>query len=107
MNADNSDDFIDSNVLVYLFDQTNLEKYNRARILVNRLVDDRSGCISYQVVQETLNVITGKMGIAHERALEFVDETLVPLWQINPSPELYLRALTCASVTASASMTPS
>ena len=94
MNADNSpDDFIDSNILVYLFDETNLEKYHRARVLVNRLVDDKSGCISYQVVQETLNVITSKLGISHRRAVEFLDETLAPLWQIDPSTELYLSAL--------------
>lgn len=94
MNADNSpDDFIDSNVLVYLFDEANLEKYHRARALVNRLVDDRSGCISFQVVQETLNVITAKLGIGNQRAVEFMDETLAPLWRINPSTELYLRAL--------------
>ena len=94
MNAGNSpDDFIDSNVLVYLFDETDLEKYHRARVLVNRLVDDKSGCISYQVVQETLNVITTKLGISHRRVVEFMDETLAPLWQIDPSSELYLRAL--------------
>ena len=33
------------------------------------------------------------MGIAHETALEFMDDILRPLWQINPSPELYLRTL--------------
>ena len=94
MNAGNSrDDFIDSNVLVYLFDETDLEKYHRARVLVNRIVDDKSGCISYQVVQETLNVITTKLDVSHRRAVQFMDETLAPLWQIDPSPELYLRAL--------------
>ena len=94
MNADNSpDDFIDSNVLVYLFDETNLEKYHRARALVNRLVDGKSGCISFQVVQETLNVITVRLGISHQRAIQFLDEILTPLWQIDPSAELYLRAL--------------
>ena len=94
MNADNSpDDFIDSNILVYMFDSTDLSKREFAVRFVNQKVADKSGCISFQVVQETLNVIIGKMGIAHETALEFLDETLVPLWQVNPSTELYLRAL--------------
>ena len=94
MNGDNFfDDFIDSNVLVYLFDERNLEKYHRARVLVNRLVDDKSGCISFQVVQETLNVITVRLGISHQRAIQFLNDTLDPLWQIDPSPELYMRAL--------------
>lgn len=94
MNDDDSpDDFIDSNVLVYMLDSTDLGKRDVAMRLVSRLVDDESGCISFQVVQETLNVITGKMGIAHETVLEFMDDTLIPLWQIDPKTELYLRAL--------------
>ena len=94
MNDDDSpDDFIDSNVLVYMLDSTDLDKRELAVRLVSRLVDDESGCISFQVVQETLNVITGKMGIAHETVLEFMDDTLIPLWQIDPKTELYLRAL--------------
>ncbi len=87
------DNFIDSNILVYLFDETDLDKYHRAESLVNRLVVEKTGCISYQVVQETLNVITVKLGISHQRAIQFMGEILAPLWQIYPSPELYLRAL--------------
>lgn len=80
MNADNSpDDFIDSNILVYMFDSTDLSKREFAVRFVNQKVADESGCISFQVVQETLNVIIGKMGIAHETALEFMSETLAPL----------------------------
>ena len=90
---DEFDNFIDSNVLVYLFEETDLEKYRLARVLVNHLVDDKSGCISFQVVQETLNVITGKLGASRQRTLRFMHETLVPLWQIDPTPELYRRAL--------------
>ena len=94
MNDDDSpDDFIDSNILVYMLDSTDLDKREVAVRLVNQLVDDENGCISFQVVQETLNVITGKMGIAHETALEFMDDTLIPLWKIDPKTELYLRAL--------------
>lgn len=94
MNDDDSpDDFIDSNVLVYMLDSTDLGKRDVAMRLVNRLVDDKSGCISFQVVQETLNVITGKLGISHERTLRFMREVLVPLWHIDPKAELYLRAL--------------
>ena len=60
---------------------------------MNRLVIEKTGCISYQVVQETLNVITVKLGISHQRAIQFMDEILSPLWQIYPSLELYQRAL--------------
>ena len=60
------DDFIDSNILVYMFDSTDLSKRELAVRFVNQKVADESGCISFQVVQETLNVVIGKMGIAHE-----------------------------------------
>ncbi len=94
MNADNSpDDFIDSNIFVYMFDSTDLEKRELAVQLVNQKVVDKSGCISFQVVQETLNAAIRKFEITHEEVQQLIEETLSPLWQVNPSTELYLRAL--------------
>ena len=90
-----SDDkaFIDSNILVYLFDESDLDKYHQAESLVNGLVEDVTGCISYQVVQETLNVLIGKLEIDRHRLDEFMTDIVAPLWEIYPTPELYLRAL--------------
>ena len=85
--------FIDSNILVYMFDATNLGKRQHAVSLVNRLVEDETGCISYQVVQETLNVVIGKLGIAHERVRQFMDDILIPLWDIYPTPTLYQNSI--------------
>ena len=50
--------FLDTNVLVYLFDETNDRKREKAVRLVRESFEDDTGCISYQVVQETINVIT-------------------------------------------------
>ena len=52
-----AENFFDSNILVYLFEQTDVDKYLSARALINENLANRTGCISYQVVQETLNVI--------------------------------------------------
>ena len=107
MNGGNTpDDFIDSNILVYMFDPTDPGKKQYAVSLVNRLVEDKTGCISYQVVQETLNVIIGKLGVSHETAQEFMDDTLAPLWQIDPSLNFTCVPSKCESDTASASTTP-
>lgn len=49
--------------------------------------------ISFQVVQETLNVLTRKLGAKPDDARRFLDAVLAPLWSIAPSPALYADAL--------------
>ena len=94
MNADDSPDaFIDSNIFVYLLDESVPGKRRRAYTLIRQSLADKSGCISFQVVQETLNAVIRKFGITHTQAQRLLEETLIPLWQIYPTPALYLRAL--------------
>lgn len=91
-----SGDFLDSSVLVYLVDETDLEKRRIAEDVLRRALDDESGCISFQVVQETLNVITSNKLITPmtpEGAARFLDSVLDPLWKVMPSRELYRRCL--------------
>ena len=90
-----SDDFIDSNVFVYLFDETDERKRQVAQSLVNTALVEGSAQISFQVVQETLNVITRKLKVPVrlEDAHQFLDQVLVPLWKINPNRVLYQRGL--------------
>jgi predicted nucleic acid-binding protein len=90
-----SADFIDSNVFVYLFDETDSAKRARARELVQAAVGSASYLISFQVVQEVLNVITNKLKVPVKArdALSFFEQVLAPLWQVMPSHELYRRSL--------------
>lgn len=90
-----SDDFIDSNVFVYLFDETDDHKRETADAIVESAIRDRSAAISFQVVQETLNVLTRKVPalMTPEDAGRFVERTLAPLWKVSPSLSLYRRAL--------------
>lgn len=90
-----SADFIDSNVFVYLFDETDKAKRDTARQLVTHALEDGSACISFQVVQETLNVITRKLArpAAPDDARRFLELVLVPLWSVMPSEGLYRRGL--------------
>ena len=91
-----AENFIDSNIFVYMLDISAPAKRQRARELVYGLLGDRTGCISYQVVQEALNVLIGKLGEPPDAVGAFLDEVLVPLWQINhinATPDLYRNGL--------------
>ena len=90
-----SADFIDSNVFVYLFDETEPSKKTSAEKLLKRCLADRSGVISFQVVQETLSVIAQKLKVpvSTADARDFFNDVMAPLWRIMPSPNLYQRAL--------------
>ena len=85
--------FLDTNVFVYLFDETNYHKRERAVRLVQESLKNEAGCISYQVVQETINVITRKLNATPEKARQILNDTLIPLWRINPTRALYQRGL--------------
>ncbi|MGH3090653.1 MAG: PIN domain-containing protein [Rubrobacteraceae bacterium] len=90
-----SDDFIDSNVFVYLFDETDERKRSIADGIVDSALRNRSAIISFQVVQETLNVVTRKLPtpMTPEDAVRLLDRTLAPLWKVSPSAALYRRAM--------------
>lgn len=92
-----AEDFLDSNVLVYLFDQVEPAKRERAEQLVSQCLSNGSGCISYQVVQETLNVLVRRLGVSHADVSQFMDDVLIPLWQVYPSPSLYRTTLSIHS----------
>lgn len=88
-----ADSFLDTNVFVYLFDETDERKRRTAEVLVQRALEDGRGCISYQVVQETLNVLTRKLQAAAEDMGRLLDDVLMPLWRVNPTRTLYRRGL--------------
>ena len=84
-----SGEFIDTNIFVYLFDETDDRKRITAERLVRTALETRRACISYQVVQETLNVVTRKLpsSMTAEQVKRFLEQVLAPLWQIMPSAQ--------------------
>lgn len=86
---------MDSNVFVYMFDDTDVVKRQVATDLIQGGLDRGSGVISFQVVQEVLNVVTRKLAtpMTRDDAERFLDVVLVPLWRVMPSLRLYQRAL--------------
>lgn len=89
------DSFLDSNVLIYTFDDVALEKQRIAQDLVKTALQDGSGVISYQVTQEVLNVLTRKLPQSMDvgDATRYLATTLEPLWHVQPSTELFRAGL--------------
>ena len=87
------ENFIDTNVIIYLFDESSVEKSRTAEELIRQSLENGSGCISYQVVQETLNIVTRKLKASPEEARQLLDNILEPLWRVNPSRALFRRGL--------------
>jgi predicted nucleic acid-binding protein len=90
-----SGDFLDTNVFVYLFDPTAPHKRSVAEQLIENALRKGSAVISFQVVQETLNVVTQKLSpaLTQAEADRFLESVLAPLWSIMPTRALYESAL--------------
>ena len=89
-----SDSFLDTNVFIYLFSRSEPAKQAVAERLVREGIEGGS-VISYQVVQEALNVITRKLTVpaTTEDARAFLDSVLAGMWRVMPSLALYERTL--------------
>ena len=53
--------------------------------------------MSYQVVQETADALTGKLGVSPDSIRRLLDDVLVPLWQVSPTLALYHGAISLQS----------
>jgi len=87
--------FIDTNVFVYHLDSSDKRKHRIAEGIVRDALADGQACISFQVVQECLNVALRKAAVplAPDQARAYLDVVLLPLMQVLPSAALYHRAL--------------
>lgn len=88
-------DFLDSNVFFYLFDEVDERRQQVGHQLVSRALETDGACIIFQVVQETLNVLTRKFAKRANAgfASAFLRDSLAPLWRVFPSPALYERGI--------------
>jgi predicted nucleic acid-binding protein len=87
--------FLDTNIIVYAFGQSFPEKARIAQRLVTDGAADKQAIISYQVVQEFINVALRGFRLTIPKAdLEsFVLTALFPMMAISSSPSLVLEAL--------------
>jgi predicted nucleic acid-binding protein len=90
--------FLDTKVLVYSFDRIDPRKRAIAQDLISAGLESGAGIISYQVVEEFLDVATRKFVIplTAADAQRYLSVVLEPLCEVYSSPELFHQALEIA-----------
>lgn len=85
---------MDTNIIVYAFDSPGSPKREASDKLIKEAHQGK-GCISFQVIQEFLNVATRKFvsPIKHEDAQIYLSKILFPICEVFPTEELYFTAL--------------
>lgn len=85
--------FLDTNILVYSFETS--EKGQIAKDLIRSGISSNKGNISYQVVQEFINVATRKFKVPMIASdlRTYMQRVLIPLWSVYSSPTLMNIAL--------------
>lgn len=87
--------FLDTNIFVYSFDGSAPKKAQRAAQLIRQAIQTRSGIVSYQVVQEFLNVALRRFAqpMTYLDAEQYLSTTFRPLLAVHSSQALYVEAL--------------
>ena len=87
--------FLDTNILVYTFDEENPEKRSRARSLVADALAGSRGVISYHVAQEFLNSALRRFAkpLSPADAERYLTVVLEPLCAVFASVELLHQAI--------------
>jgi len=87
--------FLDTNIFVYSFDQSAPAKARKAAELIRRALTTQKGVISYQVVQEFLNVALRRFSqpMQASDAEQYLRTVFQPLLSVHSSQALYAEAL--------------
>lgn len=87
--------FVDTNVLVYSLDRHDPDKQNRAREVLRHVVQDASGVISTQVLQELYVTATRKLDVDPVQAKGILT-SLENLEVVTVDPPLIKEAIDCS-----------
>ena len=87
--------FLDTNIFVYSFDDLEPEKKEISLALIANALQTGNGLISWQVVQEFLNVSTRKFKtpLVNKDAKIYLEQILAPLCKVYPDVKIYRSAL--------------
>ena len=87
--------FLDTNIFVYSFDQSAPVKARKAAQLIRKALTTQKGVISYQVVQEFLNVALRRFSHPMQTAdaEQYLGTVFRPLLSLHSSHALYVEAL--------------
>ena len=86
--------FLDTNIIVYTFDKTAPQKQNIAQGLLESALDNK-GVISYQVIQEFMNLALRKFQpvMTYTQAQDYLREVLLIICDFYPTDDFYGRSL--------------
>lgn len=87
--------FLDTNIFIYSFDEENPTKRDISRKLISDALENSTGVMSYQVIQEFLNAATGKFKklLTFKDSQRYLTIVLEPLCEVFSSTELFHQAL--------------
>lgn len=87
--------FVDTNVLVYTFDENAPAKQQQARTIIAHALSSKRGVIGTQVIQEFLNVALRKFAqpMSTAEARIYLRQVLLPLCLHFPTADFYDHAL--------------
>ncbi|MBN1181932.1 MAG: PIN domain-containing protein [Bacteroidales bacterium] len=87
--------FIDTNIFVYTFDNKEPDKNKISNEIVAEALENSTGIISYQVIQEFINVSIKKFAspLSFIDCQKYLNVVLEPLCEVFSSIELYHQAL--------------
>ncbi len=89
--------FLDTNIFVYSLDQSDTIKQKKCRNLIKSLMDENSGVISTQVLQEFYVAATAKLG-ADPLLVKDILRSLERLETVVVSPMLIKEAIDCSLI---------
>ncbi len=87
--------FLDTNIFIYSFDHRDPVKRDLARKLIADALESGHGRISYQVVQEFMNVALRRFAspMTTDEAKTYLHHVLLPLWDVQSGEGLMIDAL--------------
>jgi len=87
--------FLDTNILVYSFDDRHILKQKCAQQLIEEALESGCGVISFQVIQEFLNLSSKKflVPLSTKEQRLYLQKILIPLCEIYSEPSLYDMAI--------------
>jgi len=93
--------FIDTNLFAYSFDASAKKKQRRSREIIAEALSQKTGIISFQVIQEFLNIAIRKFRqpLTIHDSKQYLSKILYPLCEIFPTEPLYTTALDISSET--------
>ncbi len=87
--------FLDTNILIYSFDHQAENKKSIAQSLIENALINKNGVISFQVVQEFINVATKKFltPLSEQDSIIYLNQVLSPLCHLYPNASFYSQAI--------------